>query len=236
MIGIYKITNKLNNKSYIGQSNDIQRRFSEHCYKNTNSGIPLDIAINKYGKDNFIFEVVEECKIEELNKKETFWIKYYNTVEKGYNCNYGGDSKLIGENNPNSLLTEEEVIFIRKSYANHQKQKDIYILFKDKISFKYFQRIWQGKSWSHIMPEVYTKENKEYYIHSNSKGENSIKSKFTNEEVLEIRKRYVNETAKEIYNDYSNRVKYNTFQNLLWGRTYKEVPIYSKKFKKWING
>ena len=36
--------------------------------------------------------------------------------------------------------------------------------------------------------------------------------------------------------EFLNRVKYNTFQNLLWGRTYKEVPIYSKKFKKWING
>lgn len=45
MIGIYKITNLLNNKSYIGQSNNIERRFLEHCSKGKNSRILLDIAI-----------------------------------------------------------------------------------------------------------------------------------------------------------------------------------------------
>lgn len=71
MIGIYKITNKINGKFYIGQSNDIERRFNEHCTKWKQSRIPLDLAIHKYGKENFLFEVLEECDLEELNQKET---------------------------------------------------------------------------------------------------------------------------------------------------------------------
>ena len=70
MIGIYKITNKLNGKVYVGQSNDIERRFKEHQQKGESSKIPLDIAIQKYGKDNFTYEIIEECSLEELNSKE----------------------------------------------------------------------------------------------------------------------------------------------------------------------
>lgn len=72
MIGIYKITNKKTGKSYIGQSNDIIRRFKEHQTKGEKSRIPVDVAIQKYGKDAFKYEVLEECSIEELNKKEQY--------------------------------------------------------------------------------------------------------------------------------------------------------------------
>ena len=51
MIGIYKITNLVNGKTYIGQSNNIERRFKEHQQKGELSRIPVDIAIKKYGKD-----------------------------------------------------------------------------------------------------------------------------------------------------------------------------------------
>ena len=85
------------------------------------------------------------------------------------------------------------------------------------------------------MPEVFTKENKEYYIYQNSNGGNGASAKFSNEEVIKIRQRYVTESAKQIYKDYSDRVSYQTFQAMLWGRSYKNLPIYKKKEKKWIN-
>jgi hypothetical protein len=85
------------------------------------------------------------------------------------------------------------------------------------------------------MPEVFTEENKNYYIYQNSYGSNGASAKFTDEEVIMIRKRYVNESAKQIYKDYQNRVSYQTFQALLWGRSYKNLPIYKKQKKKWIN-
>lgn len=235
MIGIYKITKKENGKCYIGQSNNCERRFKEHQTKGESSRIPIDIAIQKYGKDAFTYEIIEECSIEELNQKEQYWIKYYNSIENGYNCSEGGNQQSIGVNNGRSKLTEQDVIEIRKAYNSHQKQKDVYEEYKDIISFGYFQNLWQGRSWTHIMPEVFTKENKEYYIYQNSNGENGASAKFSDEEVVKIRQRYVNESAKQIYKDYVNRVSYQTFQAILWGRSYKNLPIYKKKEKKWIN-
>lgn len=72
MIGIYKITNKISGKSYIGQSNDIERRFKEHQTKGNRSRIPVDIAIQKYGKESFTYEIIELCQIEQLNEKEEY--------------------------------------------------------------------------------------------------------------------------------------------------------------------
>ena len=85
------------------------------------------------------------------------------------------------------------------------------------------------------MPEVFTEENKKYYTYQTSQGENSSSARFSNEEVIQIRQRYVNESAKQVYEDYKNRVSYQSFQMILWGRYYKELPIYKKKEKKWIN-
>ena len=57
----------------------------------------------------------------------------------------------------------------------------------------------------------------------------------TDEEVMNCRNRYIKETAKEIYKDFENRISYQTLQQILWGRHYKHLPIYSKKKKEWIN-
>lgn len=235
MIGIYKITNKLNNKAYIGQSNNIERRFKEHQTKGASSRIPLDIAIQKYGKDNFLYEVLEECEIEQLNEKEKYWITTLETHLNGYNCNTGGEQSSIGEANGRAKLTEKDVKEIRIAYNNHEKQRDVYERYKHLITFNSFQNLWQGQSWKHIMPEVFTEENKKYYIYENSKGSNSNLSSFIDEEIIQIRQRYVNESAKTIYQDYKDRVAFQSFQMILWGRYYDNLPIYKKKEKRWIN-
>lgn len=232
MIGIYKIQNKQNNKIYIGQSNDIERRIKEHCSPNRckQSRIPVDMAIYKYGKENFTYEVLEECSINELNGKEEYWIKFYDAVNQGYNCSYGGEQQSIGSNNGKAKLTEEDVIYIRKAYNEHQKQKEVYNLFKDKISWGGFQSVWQGQSWPHIMPEVFTQENKNYYIYKNSIGERGNKATLTNEEVAKFRYRYQYETAREMYLEIQDRMTYQTFQRILCGTNniYSEVPLYGK--------
>lgn len=236
MIGIYKITNKINGKFYIGQSNDIERRFQEHCIKWKTSRIPVDLAIHKYGKKNFSFEVIEECALEKLNEREIYWIQTLDAVKKGYNCTEGGDAKIIGNKNPNAKLTEDEVVQIRLAYQNHQGQKATYEkIAKGKITWNSFQNLWQGRSWKYVMPEVFTKENKEYYSKQATNGEKSVSAKLTDEEVIQIRNRYINETAKQIYEDYKETISYQTLQQILWGRSYKHLPIYSKKKKQWIN-
>lgn len=235
MVGIYKITNKLSGKCYIGQSNNIERRFKEHQQKGEKSRIPVDIAIKKYGKDTFTYEVLEECDISQLNERETYYINLYHSNIDGYNCNTGGEQQTAGEQNGRAKLTINDIIIIRQAYANHKKQSEIYKMFANKVSFNHFQNIWQGRSWSNIMPEVYTEENKKYYIYQNSIGSNGAFSALSDEEVIHIRQRYVNESAKEIYEDYKDRLKYQTLQQILWGRSYSNLPIYKKKEKKWIN-
>ena len=97
MIGIYKITNLINGKSYIGQSTNIQKRFNAHRSvafnpNDKNYGYPLYCAIRKYGIENFSFEVLEECDVSELNNKEIYYISKYNAHSKyGYNQDDGGD-------------------------------------------------------------------------------------------------------------------------------------------------
>lgn len=99
MIGIYKITNKINNKVYIGLSVSIKDRFAEHkrnAYNKDYKGYdyPLYRAIRKYGLDNFIFTVIEECDREILKEREIFYIAKYksNNSRYGYNQNSGGDA------------------------------------------------------------------------------------------------------------------------------------------------
>ena len=196
MIGIYKITEKENpNMFYIGKSNNIERRFKEHIQKSyAQSRIPFDDYISKKGKDAFNYEILEECSLEELNQKEAYWIKKLKAKESGNKFD-GGLTNVIGENNPKAKLTEDDVKKIRKAYTEKKKKKEVYEEFKDKISFGYFQNLWQGRAWSHIMPEVFTEENKKYYIYQNSKGENGSSAKFTDQEVINIRKRYEEKSA-----------------------------------------
>lgn len=86
---IYKITNIQNNKVYIGQTiRPIEQRFKRHINDALNNILDTHFAraIRKYGKENFIIEEIDTAKTQnELNQKEQYWIKYYNSVLNGYN-------------------------------------------------------------------------------------------------------------------------------------------------------
>lgn len=91
---IYKITNTLNNKVYIGQTvKTVERRFNQHK-NNSNkpyfSQIVLYKAFNKYGFENFKCETIEEVPNELLNEREKYWIEYYDSYFDGYNSTLGG--------------------------------------------------------------------------------------------------------------------------------------------------
>lgn len=94
MTGIYKITNLINNKIYIGQSTNIQNRWEEHKFYSSNEHTALQAAFKKYGISNFSFEVIEECPKEKLDEREIYWIKFYDSYNNGYNLTKGGMSKI----------------------------------------------------------------------------------------------------------------------------------------------
>lgn len=94
--GIYKITNLVNDKVYIGQSQNIYSRWKEHKYaRNKRDCFALYSAFKKYGLDNFSFEIVERCSFEQLNEKEIYYIAQYHSYvddmePNGYNMTKGG--------------------------------------------------------------------------------------------------------------------------------------------------
>ena len=98
MIGIYKITNKINGKSYIGQSNNIKRRFKEHkrIAKETNKS--LKQAYKKYGAENFEYTILEKCELERLDEREIYYIK---KLKPEYNRTTGGRGSA------NHIVTDE---------------------------------------------------------------------------------------------------------------------------------
>ena len=91
--GIYKITNIITDECYIGQSNDIYRRWSDHCKCglgiDTPQGNKLYKAIQEYGLENFTFELIEECSQKDLNEKEKYFIELYQADTFGYNGTKG---------------------------------------------------------------------------------------------------------------------------------------------------
>ena len=104
--GIYCITNKINNKKYIGQSKNIYKRWKQHKNKiKSNDNNYLYNAIRLYGLENFSFEIIEECSIDELNEREIYYINYFDSYNNGYNSTYGGDgsSGFFAKINPNIL-------------------------------------------------------------------------------------------------------------------------------------
>lgn len=132
MIGIYKITNKQTGQVYIGQSNNIEKRIQEHKQKRT---LTIDDYINFFGVDQFSFEVLEECSIQELDTKEKQYIQKYNSQKDGHNIQKGGANCSQGEGNGRARLTKEDVEYIRKCYKQHESPSLVYQQnFKDKTS------------------------------------------------------------------------------------------------------
>ena len=93
---IYKVTNKVTGKSYIGQTRyTIEARWKQHQHKD--DGTYFHNAIKKYGVDAFIVEELEECDIKDLDSREIYYIAKYDTFKNGYNLTIGGAGPRIIE-------------------------------------------------------------------------------------------------------------------------------------------
>jgi hypothetical protein len=97
MAHIYKITNSINDRGYVGKTeNEPKKRWKEHLAAARNNPIMvISKAIRKYGSENFKFEIIEECLSEDVNKKETYWIGRLDTFKNGYNSTLGGEG-IVG--------------------------------------------------------------------------------------------------------------------------------------------
>jgi group I intron endonuclease len=112
---IYKITNKINGKVYIGQTiNNINDRFRRHINDSNNNILDTHFAraIKKYGEENFYIEKIDEANSqEELTLKEKYWIDEYDSINNGYN-----ETNSIYKCGGNTYLskTKEEMDIIKE--------------------------------------------------------------------------------------------------------------------------
>lgn len=124
--GIYKIENVCTHKVYIGASTDIHRRILAHRSCSGNAKFhPLYQDIRRYGLNNFVFTILEECLAEELDDKEIFYIDLFDSYMHGYNRTKGGKGASIA-----IKLSDEEVdSIIRLLELSDISQNDIAKMF-----------------------------------------------------------------------------------------------------------
>ena len=124
---IYKITNTINNKIYIGQTTKtIQERFNNHIKKaKQHINRYLYDAMNKYGYEKFIIEKIEEINNDKLDEREIFWISFYhsNNPQFGYNMTTGGGGGNTWTNNPHKEETSKKISEANKGHHRISKQQ-----------------------------------------------------------------------------------------------------------------
>lgn len=150
MVGIYKIVNP-KNKVYIGQSVDIDGRKKQYKHLSKYSlGRKIFNSIKKYGWENHTFEIIEECKAEELDNKEIFYGEKYNTLGKdGLNLKLGeGRGKCSDE-------TKRKMSISAKASMTPERRA---VLSKAKLGKKH--------SKAHNLSKCVPKKNKENYTNN----------------------------------------------------------------------
>lgn len=125
---IYKATNLVNGKVYIGQTeqtlNERMKEHYRHSKREKYNHIVFYRAIKKYGKENFKWEIIDNASNEdELNNKEIYWIDLYKSYihrkdSNGYNMTLGGDG--MRGYKPTEELKEKQSLFMKKYYKEHK--------------------------------------------------------------------------------------------------------------------
>lgn len=244
MIGIYLITNKINGKKYVGQSVDIMRRYSEHLRSGQpdlyskkserDSKTPIHLAMQKYGVNNFSLTVLEECLEQDLNEREKYWINYYQTTDKtkGYNVTDGGQDNLSlkGEQHSQAKLSQKDVDRIKYLLKNTKCTLNDILQEFPFISKPTLSMINQGKTWFSDQDQYPLR-----VMETAHKGSANGRAKFSEEQVVEIRTKYSQGTSpKSLYEEYGYIASQSAISAIIYGKTFKHLPIWNNSKKEWI--
>jgi group I intron endonuclease len=152
---IYKSTNKITEKIYIGQTKHaLDTRIKNHIKESKQeSNRPFMSSINKHGIDNFTFEIIDSANnLDELNDKEIYWINFYNSVfPNGYNVTGGGQGKKIKTTKELSRIISEGLKNSKKwqktknSEEYKKKRKKYFIGWNKgkKFTLEHKEKIWE---------------------------------------------------------------------------------------------
>ena len=217
--GIYKITNSVNNKFYIGSAVYFPKRFSRHksdLIKNIHSNKKLQNSVNKYGLDNFKFEVLATCPKEYCIKLEQWFI---DNLKPKYNLSPTAGSNLGSRYKRRSNLTKGQIITILNDYKT-LSIKDIAI--KNNIKEVVVKGlIFKSGVAQDIKKEIGFELSK---IRKPIIGENNKQQRFTKEQIEEIANLYNSGKqpkyiAIQLFND--EKLRY-AIAKLAKGISYKE--------------
>lgn len=230
---VYKITNLINHKIYIGVTNNYKKRWANHGQISDNCVIAR--AIRKYKKENFKFEILfSNLSIEEADEKEKQLIKEFNClVPNGYNVAKGGHYnqgvQKFGESNSNACLTNEEAQYIK----DHRDQP-LYVLYEkfcDKISYDAFKKVYHDKTYLNI------KTNTPIYPY-NLEFSNQFTSnnKLDYGDVVYLREEYQKGRYwRDVFQEYKELFKDEwAFWNIYYGNRYKLVmpEVFTEELRK----
>jgi len=224
---VYKITNKINNKVYIGcTTQGLEDRKKEHYSRCFNVGRKSKLcdSLKKHGFDNFEFEIIKECETpEEMFLNEIYYIGFYNSKETGYNLTIGGEG-CLGYKHTEETKKHISNLLIENHPHRGKKYEEIYDL--EKVEEQKKKRAESVKKyWGSLSEEDKEKRVKNCSIGLKktfkNKGENNGYSKLTNEQVKEIRELYKNKTytQKELGKIYS--VGQACISSIILNKTYK---------------
>lgn len=186
---IYKITNNINNKVYIGKTTKERPtdRFSQHRYlanhpEQDNSNSILYIAMRKCGIDNFSFEIIEKIEDSLLNEREKYWIKKNNSMSpNGYNLTEGGEGTKGYSRIQSQEEKEQKSQKMLEHWKNNPQKREEYS--------KRTSQLWENEEYR----QKVTESNKKFYQEHPDmfKGENNpMYGKHHTEEALQKMKNY----------------------------------------------
>lgn len=234
---VYQITNLVNNKIYIGITNDYKKRWANECSKfsDPTKMQVINHAIQKYGKNNFKFEILYSgLSIEEACEKEISLIKDKNClVPSGYNVAKDGLAPLLGvskygEDNNNACLTNEEA-----QYIKDHRDIPMYVLydeFSDRIGYEAFRNCYNHVTYTNLSPKV------ECYPYNFEFSCQFTTSKLDYGDIVYLREQYKKGVYwKEVYQNYKDLYpNWQTFWNIYVGNKFQLVmpEIFTPELKK----
>lgn len=231
--GIYGIINIKNNKIYIGSSKNIYSRWQQHkntLKRNKHHSQHLQLSWNKYGEENFIFEIIEKCSEENLLIKEQYYIDLYSSYDGDYGYNiseFAGKPSMTDEQRINNAKITSEKFKGEGSWCNIYKEDQIIKLIEDLKTGKYSYKQLSKKhniTYDNVVAIVY--HNTWEYLTKDIEFPTPMKSsrdnvKLNEDEVKEIIQLMLNGECNEKISEMYN-VAPHTISDIRNHKTWKE--------------
>jgi group I intron endonuclease len=211
---IYKITNSVNGKEYVGCTiYDIKKRIDEHFYRclKTDCSTKFCNSVRKYGTENFEVNLIEECDLSVIYEREKFYIEKYNTYYCGLNTTFGGEG-CLGYKHSEEI---KKKISKNTKNGNSHKNKTYEDLYGDRAEDERNKRkLSVKKGWENLTNEERLKRKE------NIRKKTQAKSKINIEIIKDIKNKisegYSNKQLSEIYPELRKNLFGEIRRNVRW--------------------